>query len=159
MISLSGITKCYPSAKPVLDGIDLTIQPGEIFGIIGRSGAGKSTLVRCMNLLERPSAGKVEIDGVDLCQLPAKALRAERHQISMIFQHFNLLESRNVYDNIALPLELIGTPKNEIAHKVEPLLELTGLAVGAMPCRVSCLVAKSNGWRLPGPWPMIQRYC
>ncbi len=127
MIQLKQITKHYLKNKLALDNINLTINAGEIFGIIGRSGAGKSTLVRCMNLLEHPTSGQVIVDGNDLTLLSIKALRQARLKIGMIFQHFNLLSSRNVFRNVALPLELIGTPKKEIKAKVDRLLSLVGL--------------------------------
>jgi len=99
-----------------------------VFGIIGRSGAGKSTLIRCINYLEQPGAGSITVDGVDLGTLTPAELRAQRRHIGMIFQHFNLLSSRTVYENVALPLELAGVPRQEIRARVEPLLELVGLA-------------------------------
>jgi len=104
--------------------VDLSIRKGEVFGIIGRSGAGKSTLVRTINLLNRPTSGRIVLDGKDMTTLSADQLRAARREIGMIFQHFNLLSSRTVYDNIALPLELAGLSKAEIEKKVAPLLEL-----------------------------------
>ncbi len=106
----------------------LTIEQGEIFGVVGQSGAGKSTLIRCVNLLEAPTKGKVIVDGRELTALPSADLLSARHDMGMIFQHFNLLSSRTVYDNIALPLELAGLSKSVIKAKVEPLLELTGLS-------------------------------
>ena len=112
----------------VLKGIDLTIERGEIFGIIGLSGAGKSTLIRCINMLERPTAGKVIVDGQDMTAMSEKELRKARKNIGMIFQHYNLLSSATVYDNIAFPLRLSHTPEAEIKKKVLPLLELVGLA-------------------------------
>lgn len=131
MIQLSHIEKTYDSpSSPVkaLKGIDLTIERGEIFGIIGLSGAGKSTLIRCINMLERPTAGKVIVDGQDMTAMSEKELRKARKNIGMIFQHFNLLSSATVYDNIAFPLRLSHTPEAEIKKKVLPLLELVGLA-------------------------------
>lgn len=131
MIQLSHIEKTYDSPSgPVkaLKGIDLTIARGEIFGIIGLSGAGKSTLIRCINMLERPTAGKVIVDGQDMTAMSEKELRKARKNIGMIFQHFNLLSSATVYDNIAFPLRLSHIPESEIKKKVEPLLELVGLA-------------------------------
>lgn len=131
MIQLSHIEKTYDSPSgPVkaLKGIDLTIERGEIFGIIGLSGAGKSTLIRCINMLERPTAGKVIVDGQDMTVMSEKELRKARKNIGMIFQHFNLLSSATVYDNIAFPLRLSHTPEVEIKKKVLPLLELVGLA-------------------------------
>ncbi len=131
MIQLSHIEKTYDSPSgPVkaLKGIDLTIERGEIFGIIGLSGAGKSTLIRCINMLERPTAGKVIVNGQDMTAMSEKELRKARKNIGMIFQHFNLLSSATVYDNIAFPLRLSHTPEAEIKKKVLPLLELVGLA-------------------------------
>ena len=117
MIQLSHIEKTYDSPSgPVkaLKGIDLTIERGEIFGIIGLSGAGKSTLIRCINMLERPTAGKVIVDGQDMTVMSEKELRKARKNIGMIFQHFNLLSSATVYDNIAFPLRLSHTPEAEL---------------------------------------------
>ncbi|WP_289002227.1 methionine ABC transporter ATP-binding protein [uncultured Megasphaera sp.] len=129
MITFENITKTYGGKTHVqaLKGISLTINDGEIFGIIGKSGAGKSTLVRCINMLEKPTSGKVIIDDKELTSMSDSQLRAERKNIGMIFQHFNLLSSRTVFDNIAFPLELIGASKEVIASKVESLLELVGL--------------------------------
>jgi len=131
MIKLDHITQTYKTPEgrefKALDDVSIEIRPGEIFGIIGRSGAGKSTLVRCINLINRPSEGTVTVDGKNLTELSEDELRESRRSIGMIFQHFNLLSSRTVYDNVALPLELVGTPKNVIREKVEPLLKLVGL--------------------------------
>ena len=131
MIKLDHITQTYKTPEgrefKALDDVSIEIRPGEIFGIIGRSGAGKSTLVRCINLLNRPSEGTVTVGGKNLTELSEDELRESRRSIGMIFQHFNLLSSRTVYDNVALPLELVGTPKNVIREKVEPLLKLVGL--------------------------------
>ena len=131
MIELRGITQTYQGPQgPVeaLRGIDLTIQPGEVFGIIGKSGAGKSSLVRVINLLNRPTTGQVIVGGQDLTQLNDAQLREARREIGMVFQHFNLLSSRTVFDNAALPLELAGMDKAAIRARVNPLLELVGLA-------------------------------
>ena len=131
MIKLSHIEKTYESPSgPVyaLKGIDLTIERGEIYGIIGLSGAGKSTLIRCINMLERPTSGQVIVDGQDLTAMNESALRKARKNIGMIFQHFNLLSSATVYDNVAFPLRLAHLPEKEIRTKVQPLLELAGLA-------------------------------
>lgn len=130
MIELINIEKKYPTAQGdlhALKNINLKIKAGEIFGIIGKSGAGKSTLIRCINLLERPSSGEIYVDGQNLLTLPEKQLHLARHNIGMIFQHFNLLTSRTVFANIALPLEFIGYSKKKIEQTVMPLLELTGL--------------------------------
>ena len=131
MIELSHIEKTYNGPDgpvPALKGIDLTVENGEIYGIIGLSGAGKSTLIRCINLLERPTKGQVVVDGKDLTAMNARELRAARQNIGMIFQHFNLLTSATVYDNIAFPLRLADTPEEKIRAKVEPLLTLVGLS-------------------------------
>ena len=117
MIDLRGITQIYQGPQgPVeaLRGIDLHVTPGEVFGIIGRSGAGKSSLVRVINLLNRPSAGQVMVAGRDMTQLSDAELRAARREIGMVFQHFNLLSSRTVYGNAALPLELAGMAPDKI---------------------------------------------
>lgn len=131
MIKLEHITQLYRTPEgrefKALDDVSLSIKPGEIFGIIGRSGAGKSTLVRCINLLNRPSEGRVIVDSKNMLELDEAALREMRRSIGMIFQHFNLLSSRTIYDNVALPLVLTNTPKDEIKRTVEPLLELVGL--------------------------------
>lgn len=101
---------------------------GQIFGVIGSSGAGKSTLIRCVNMLEKPTSGEVWVDGRDLTKLSDKELTKARRGIGMIFQHFNLLSSRTVFDNVALPLELDNTPRADINKRVNELLELVGLA-------------------------------
>ena len=122
-----------------LEDINLDIQSGEIFGVIGLSGAGKSTLVRCINLLERPTSGQVVIDGADLCALGRKELIAQRRSISMIFQQFNLLMQRTALDNICFPMELAGTPRREAAARAAELLEVVDLAsrAGAYPSQLS----------------------
>lgn len=132
MIKLQNITQTYttPEGKTfdALKNVSLEIRPGEIFGIIGRSGAGKSTLVRCINLLNRPTSGNVVVDGKVFTDLSEAELREARRSIGMIFQHFNLLSSRTVYRNIALPLELAGVPEGKIREKITPLIELVGLS-------------------------------
>jgi len=130
MIELINVSKIYPSKAGdlhALHHIDLTVQAGEIFGVIGKSGAGKSSLIRLINFIEQPSSGIVKIDGKNLAELSRQALRQMRLKIGMIFQHFNLLSQRTVYQNVALPLELIGQSKKQIQKTVMPLLELTGL--------------------------------
>lgn len=128
MIRLSGINKQYPTSQGIvkaLEDIHLEVKPGEIFGVIGESGAGKSTLMRCTNLLERPDEGHVFVDGEDLTTLSESALRKARRNIGMIFQHFNLLSSKTVFENIALPLKLAGYSQQAINKRVLALLELT----------------------------------
>ncbi len=142
MIDIRGLTQTFAGANgpvDVLRGIDLQIQPGEVFDIIGKSGAGKSSLVRAINLLNRPTSGTVIVNGRDLTQLNDADLRAARREIGMVFQHFNLLSSRTVFDNAALPLELAGMDKAAIRQRVEPLLELVGLSALAQryPAQIS----------------------
>lgn len=130
MIILNQVHKQYASPAgtvTALDNINLHVKAGEIFGIIGKSGAGKSTLVRCVNLLEKPDQGHIIVANQNLLKLPAAKLRIARRKMGMIFQQFNLLSSRHVYDNIALPLELSGHSRQDIKRLVTPLLELTGL--------------------------------
>lgn len=130
MIELKQLTKNYGKGAhttTALSGLNLSVKKGEIFGVIGHSGAGKSTLIRCINLLERPTSGEVWVDGVNLTSLNTKLLQEERRKIGMIFQHFNLLSSATVYDNIAFPLRLISTSKVVIDQKVNELLALVGL--------------------------------
>ena len=131
MIELINVFKRFKTKNKTiqaLSGVSLTVDKGEIFGVIGTSGAGKSTLIRCVNLLERPNEGQVIVDNVELTKLSAAQLTLERRKIAMIFQHFNLLSSRTVFDNVAFPLELEGKPKSEIMKKVNGLLELVGLS-------------------------------
>lgn len=131
MIQTKHLSKRYSANNHealALQNINLQVNRGEVFGVIGKSGAGKSTLIRCINLLETPSDGNVIIDGTDLTRLSAKQLRQQRRQIGMIFQLFNLLESRTAYENVALPLELSGESKKRIEKKVLSLLELVNLS-------------------------------
>jgi D-methionine transport system ATP-binding protein len=131
MIEISHVNKVfYQGTKEInaLKDINLNIQQGTIFGVIGSSGAGKSTLIRCVNMLERPTNGSVIVDGVDLTKLSSKQLSEARRNIGMIFQHFNLLSSRTVFENVALPLELAGKSVSHIEKKVSELLQLVGLS-------------------------------
>lgn len=131
MIEIRNLGKTFDSANGkivALDGIDLTINDGEIFGIIGLSGAGKSTLVRCINLLERPTEGTVTVDGMELTSLDRRALLRMRQSIGMIFQGFNLLEQRNVIGNICYPLEIAGWKKKDAVARAYELLALVGLS-------------------------------
>ena len=122
-----------------LNHVSLSIETGDIYGIIGMSGAGKSTLVRCMNFLEVPSEGKVLIDGKSLSEFSPKELRKEREKIGMIFQHFNLLMQKNVLENVCFPLYIQGKKKNEARAKALELLEIVGLAdrAKAYPAQLS----------------------
>ena len=131
MITLSHIEKTYDGpdgAVTALKDVSLTVARSEIFGVIGLSGVGKSTLVRCINLLERPTKGSVVVDGLDMMALSDAELREARKSIGMIFQHFNLLASATVYDNVAFPLRLSGIDEDAIRAKVEPLLSLVSLS-------------------------------
>ncbi len=142
MIEIRNLNKTYQTAERkivALDGINLTIQDGEIFGIIGLSGAGKSTLLRCLNLLERPTVGEVLLDGKDLTKLSKKELLKTRQSIGMIFQGFNLLEQRTVLKNVCFPLEIAGVDKATAKARAEELLEVVGLAdrAGSYPSQLS----------------------
>ncbi|MCQ4088557.1 methionine ABC transporter ATP-binding protein [Saccharibacillus sp. JS10] len=130
MITIKNLVKTYGTgtkAMTALKGINLEIAKGEIFGVIGHSGAGKSTLIRCINMLEQPTSGEVVIGKTDMTKLSKNQLQEQRRRIGMIFQHFNLLSSATVYENIAFPLRLVRTPKAEVDRKVKEMLELVGL--------------------------------
>jgi len=130
VITIKNISKTFVQKKKqfkALDNISLEVGQGDITGIIGFSGAGKSTLIRCINLLEKPDEGEVIVNGVNLLKLSSKQLAEQRKKIGMIFQHFNLLSSRTVFDNVALPLELDHVSKTEINKKVNELLRIVGL--------------------------------
>lgn len=140
MIVIEGLSKHYAgSGQPALNDVSFTIPKGAIYGILGRSGAGKSTLIRCLNLLERPSAGRILFNGEDIVQFDKARLRAHRLRTGMIFQHFNLLHARNVTDNVAVPLEIAGVPKAKRQQRVAELLALVGLAdkAEAFPSQLS----------------------
>ena len=130
IIQIEHLNKTFgagPTAVHALEDINLAVQPGEIFGIIGLSGAGKSTLVRCMNLLERPTSGSVVVDGKEMTKLSTKELNRARQSIGMIFQSFNLLMQRTALDNVCFPLELIGTKRPQARKRAQELLDLVGL--------------------------------
>jgi D-methionine transport system ATP-binding protein len=130
MIELKNITKTFNQKKrtvTALSEVSLKVEAGKVFGVIGASGAGKSTLIRCVNLLEHPTSGEVIVDGQNLMTLSGRELAKARRQIGMIFQHFNLLSSRTVFENIAFPLELDNRPKEEINKRVIDLLRLVHL--------------------------------
>ncbi|MEV1205669.1 ATP-binding cassette domain-containing protein, partial [Microbispora rosea] len=127
MITVSGLRKAYGDVV-ALDGVDLHVGKGEVFGVLGRSGAGKSTLLRCVNLLERPDEGVVTVDGRELTALGAADLRGARQRIGMIHQHFALLSSRTVAGNVAFPLEVMGVGRAARARRVAEMLDLVGLA-------------------------------
>ncbi|MFF4557019.1 methionine ABC transporter ATP-binding protein [Streptomyces sp. NPDC001422] len=137
MITTTGLTKVYRSRGrevTALDGVDLHVREGEVYGVIGQSGAGKSSLIRCVNLLERPTAGTVTVAGQDLTALAGRGpragreLRQARSRIGMVFQHFNLLSSRTVQDNVELPLEILGVSGRRRSSKALELLDLVGLS-------------------------------
>ncbi|GAA2481478.1 ATP-binding cassette domain-containing protein [Streptomyces thermolineatus] len=148
MITTTGLKKVYRSRGRevvALDGVDLHVREGEVYGVVGRSGAGKSTLIRCVNLLERPTSGTVTVAGQDLTALAGGSrragaeLRAARSRIGMVFQHFNLLSSRTVQDNVELPLEILGLSGAARSRKALELLDLVGLAdrARAYPAQLS----------------------
>ncbi|MFE2299786.1 methionine ABC transporter ATP-binding protein [Streptomyces sp. NPDC059445] len=148
VITTTGLTKVYRSRGrevTALDGVDLHVREGEVFGVIGQSGAGKSSLIRCVNLLERPSSGTVTVAGQDLTALAGRGpragreLRQARSRIGMVFQHFNLLSSRTVQENIELPLEILGVSGKERSSKALGLLDLVGLSdkAKAYPAQLS----------------------
>ncbi|WP_375667477.1 methionine ABC transporter ATP-binding protein [Bartonella sp. AC130YNZD] len=130
LISLKNISRCFnkTASVPVINNLSLNIHAGEILGIIGRSGAGKSTLIRCLNGLEKIDAGSIFFEGVDISNLSEIEWAPYRQRIGMIFQHFNLLSSQNILDNIALPLKLSGVSKKQRHKRALELIELVGLS-------------------------------
>lgn len=142
MIRLENVSKTFTDSNKevhAVNNVSLTISDGDIFGIIGFSGAGKSTLVRCINLLEKPTEGKVFVDDAEITALSGKELRKARKKIGMIFQHFNLMPSRTIFGNVAYPLRGSGLSKEEIKEKVHHLLELVGISEkeNAFPSQLS----------------------
>ncbi len=142
MIQIRNVTKTFigkGNQVEALKGISLDIQKGDIYGIIGMSGAGKSTLVRCLNFLERPTAGTVIIEDKDLSTLRERELRLVRTEIAMIFQHFNLLMQRNVLDNVCFPMEIAGKKRAEAVGRARELLKIVGLEEkeGSYPSQLS----------------------
>ena len=140
MITIEGLSKTYAgTGRPALNDIALQIPKGAIYGILGRSGAGKSTLIRCLNLLERPTSGRILVNGQDITQLNKAALRDYRLRTGMIFQHFNLLHARTVADNVAVPLEIAGVPRAAREARVRELLALVDLSekAAAFPSQLS----------------------
>jgi D-methionine transport system ATP-binding protein len=137
-VRLLGVSKRFGGVAALQD-VSLSVAPGEILGIIGRSGAGKSTLIRCLNGLERPDSGRVEIDGYDIAGLPEHALPPVRRRIGMIFQHFNLLSAKTAAANVALPLKIAGLPAATRTARTAALLDLVGLAdkANAYPAQLS----------------------
>ena len=142
MIELKHISKVFPTADgelKALTDVNITVEDGDVFGIVGMSGAGKSTLVRCINLLERPTGGQVVIDGRDLCAMTEKELMAQRRSISMIFQQFNLLMQRTCLKNICFPMEIAGVKAADARKKALELLDIVGLPdkADAYPAQLS----------------------
>ena len=142
IIEIKNLTKTFGSGEnqvEALRDVNISVESGEIFGIIGLSGAGKSTLVRCINLLERPNEGQVLFHGQNMMTMTDKQLRLQRRKITMIFQSFNLLEQRTALDNICFPLELVGTPRKEAVKRAKELLEIVGLPdkANAYPVQLS----------------------
>jgi len=141
VIELQHVTKLFPGVNTVeaVKDVSLSIKDGDIFGIVGMSGAGKSTLVRCINLLERPTKGKVLIDGQDLCAMSPIELREVRRSVGMIFQQFNLLMQRTCLKNICFPLEISGVPAEQARKRAMELLEIVGLPdkADAYPAQLS----------------------
>ncbi|EMH42077.1 ATP-binding cassette domain-containing protein, partial [Helicobacter pylori] len=127
VVELKNIEKIYENGFHALKGVNLELKKGDILGVIGYSGAGKSTLIRLINCLERPSSGEVLVNGVNLLNLKPKELQQARQKIGMIFQHFNLLSAKNVFENVAFALEIARWEKNKIQSRVHELLELVGL--------------------------------
>ena len=156
MIEIEHLNKTYPSPGGdihALRDVNLRIEDGEIFGIIGLSGAGKSTLVRCINLLERPTSGTVRIDGRDMTQLSRRDLLKARQDIGMIFQSFNLLEQRTVLRNICFPLEIAGVKRD--GHRPAPpsCSNLSACPTARKPIPRSFPAARSSAWPSPAPSP------
>jgi D-methionine transport system ATP-binding protein len=139
LVSLGKVYQSKNNSVKALEDINLTVYPGEIFGIIGLSGAGKSTLVRCINYLERPTSGSVIFDGTDLAEINKRELLKIRQSIGMIFQQFNLLMQRTALQNICFPLEIAGVPKQDARRRALELLEVVGLSdkAGAYPSQLS----------------------
>lgn len=142
MITLSGLRKVYPVTGGqivALDSVDLEVGRGAIFGVVGPSGAGKSTLVRCLAMLDRPTAGKIIVNEEEFTSVSARRLRKARHRIGMVFQHVNLLENRTAAKNVAYPLEIAGVPAEQRKARVAELLTLVGLGDrgGSYPAQLS----------------------
>ncbi|QIR76371.1 ATP-binding cassette domain-containing protein [Sulfurospirillum diekertiae] len=131
MVNIENVTVTFQTKEAsfkAVDAINLQIQEGEIFGIVGTSGAGKSTLIRTINLLQKPTSGKIWIAGEDITEYTGLKLRTIRHTIGMIFQHFNLIHTKTVFDNVAFPMVIAGASKEAILQRVPALLELVGLS-------------------------------
>lgn len=163
MIELRNVSKTFATVSGSVEAVrnvSLTINDGDIFGVIGLSGAGKSTLVRCINFLERPTEGSVLFSGVDLASLNKKQLLETRRKIAMIFQNFNLLAQRTALANVCYPMEITGVPKKKAIEKAKALLERVGLAdrMNSYPGH-SFRAAKSSASPSPVHLPPIRRCC
>lgn len=161
MIQFKNISKHYQLKSQTiraLDQINLEIPEGSIFGIIGYSGAGKSTLIRLINLLERPNEGQIIINQKDFTALDARSLRQERANIGMIFQHFNLLQTKTVAENIEMPMRLLNYKKAEREKRLNELLEFIDLKHKKMPIQMNCLAVKSNVLVLLVLWQIILKF-
>ncbi len=163
MIELKNISKTFhkhSGSVQALSGVSLQVAAGEIFGVIGASGAGKSTLIPLYQPTRKAyRRGEVIVDGRPLLTLTPRRLAQERRHIGMIFQHFNLLSSRTVHENVAFPLELSGTPRHTIDDRVNELLALVGLTEKSSEYPSSLSGGQNNAWPSPGPWPVIRRSC
>ena len=139
MIKIEKVNKIYPNGFHAVKDVSLEIKKGDIFGVIGLSGAGKSSLIRLLNRLEEPTSGKIIIDGVDMTSLSKDQLLEKRKKIGMIFQHFNLLSSRTVGENVAFALEIAGWEKLKIKDRVKELLEVVELSskIDSYPSQLS----------------------
>ncbi len=155
MISVSRVTKSYGSGTArvrALDDVSLAVRQGEIFGVVGQSGAGKSTLIRAINSLEGPDSGSVTVDGGDMTTLEGAELRAARHNIGMIFQHFNLLSSRTVQANVELSPEIPVPAAGSAVRAPWKSWSLSACMGRPPPIPRSCPAARSSGWASPARW-------
>ncbi len=152
MIKLSNITKVFQQGNrsiQALNNVSLHVPAGQIYGVIGASGAGKSTLIRCVNLLERPTEGSVQVDGQELTALSEKELTRARRQIGMIFQHFNLLASRTVFGNVALPWSWITRRRLKSNAVSRSCWILSAWVISTTATRLTSPAARNSAWRLP----------
>lgn len=162
MIEIRDVYKVFERkgiSSTALQGVSLTVEKGDIFGVIGYSGAGKSTLIRLVNRLERPTGGQVFIEGQPLDSLNAEQLRALKKRIGMIFQHFNLLESGTVYHNVAIPLILQKSRSKRSGNGSASCWNSSALATKPQVIRANCRAAKNSGSGSPGRWPPIRPFC
>ena len=162
MIELQHLTKRFDTKAGkfvALKDISLTIQDGDIYGIIGMSGAGKSTLVRCINMLEKPDEGSVIVNGRKMETLDARELRQARREIAMIFQQFNLLMQRSCLKNVCFPMELAGVPKEKAKPGPGNCWNWWACLIRQTATRPSFPAARSSAWPSPAPWPPIPRCC